>query len=144
MIYEISDPAIVNGFANHPSIRPHLAGGDKEIDLAAGVCAPNVFFFGEHGGICLTWSAPGVFEAHVMFTIGGKGRWAVEAGRAVIAEMELRGARQIWARIHPARKEIAVFARAAGLKDTGDTHCLDAGDGPVNWKLYEWRAECRQ
>ncbi len=85
MIREVSDPAILNGFANHPEILPDLGG--KELDLSPGVNGSNVFLFGEHGGICWVWSAPGTYEAHVMMTRAGRGLWGVRAGREAIAVM---------------------------------------------------------
>lgn len=140
MIREVRDPAIINSFANHPSIRPHVAAGDFELDLSAGVCEPNVFLFGEHGGIAWMWSAPDTYEGHVMLSLFGRGRWGIEAGREAIHVMAERGARQLWGRIHPGRPEVGIYAHAIGLTDTGIRHTLDIGEGPVAWRIFNWRA----
>jgi len=140
MICEVFDPAIVNSFANHPSIRPFLAGGDKPLDFTAGMGEPNVFLFGERGGFCFGWSAPGTYEVHVMLGLSGKGKWGVEAGRLAIQMMAARGMTHLWGRIHPERPEIAAYARLCGMRDTGETHELDIGDGPVRWRIFNWRA----
>lgn len=139
MIREVFDPAIINGFANHPEIRPTL-GGEGELDLSAGVKAPNVFLFGEHGGFCWSWSAPDTFEGHVMLTKAGRGRWGVQAGREAVLVMAGRGVRQLWCRVHPERREIAAYASLCGFRDTGMTHELDVADGPVAWRIFNWRA----
>jgi len=138
VICEVRDPAIINGFANHPEILPSI-GGDT-LDLSGGVKEPNVFLFGEHGGICWSWSAPRTFEAHVMLTEAGRGRWGIQAGRESIAEMARRGALLLWARIHPERPEIGVYAALCGMNDTGETNELDTGSGPVRWRIFNWRA----
>lgn len=140
MIAEVFDPAIVNAFANHSSIRPFLAGGDSPLDFTAGMQAPNAFLFGEHGGFCFGWMGPGTYEVHVMLSLPGKGKWGVEAGRLALRMMAERGMNHLWCRIHPDRPEIAVYARLCGLSDTGETHELDIGDGPVRWRIFNWRA----
>src|SRR5690606_7801399 len=90
VIAETFDASLVNAFANHPAIRPELAGGTEPLDLSQGVKPPNVFHFGEHGGILWTWSAPETFEAHVMLTPAGRGKWGVAAGRESIRLMSAR------------------------------------------------------
>ena len=140
MIREVDDPAIINGFANHPDIGPSISPGGKPLDLSAGVGPPNVFLFGEHGGICWVWSAPRTYEAHVMLTAAGRGRWGVAVGRESIARMRDKGARLLWARVHPERPEIGIYAALCGMSDTNETHLLDIGEGPVAWRLFEWRA----
>lgn len=139
MLEAVTDPAIINGFANHPEIAPLIGGG--ELDLTAAVNHPaNVFLFGEHGGFCFIWTAPETFEAHVMITEAGRGRGGFEAGKEAVRMMAERGATHLWARIHPERNEIGLFARMAGFSDTGFRHELDAGEGPVRWRIFNWRA----
>ncbi len=139
MIAETFDASLVNAFANHPAIRPELAGGTEPLDLSQGVRPPNVFHFGEHGGILWTWSAPETFEAHVMLTPAGRGKWGVAAGRESIRRMSAR-ASHLWCRVHPERPEIGVYASLCGMADTGQTHELDIGDGPVAWRIFNWRS----
>lgn len=135
MLSETYDPAVVNGFANHPQIRPALAGGAKPLDLAAGLCAPNVHLYGEHGGVSWMWTAPKTFEGHVMMTPAGRGKWGVAAGREAVAFMTGR-ARLLWCRVHPLRGDIALYVMLCGMADTGETHSLDLGDGPVAWRIF--------
>lgn len=139
MIVEVTDPAIVNAYANYPGIRQYL-GGDGDLDLSAGVREPNVFLFGEHGGFCFSWMGPGVFSVDVMFTLMGRGKWGIEAGKLAIELMRERGMTHLWGRVHPERREIAVYARCCGMRDTGQRVKFNAGDGEVIWRIFEWRA----
>lgn len=138
MIEAVTDPAIINGFANHPEIAPLIGGGD--LDLTPAITEPNVFLFGECGGFCFIWSAPDTYECHVMITEAGRGHSGFEAGREAVRMMAERGATHLWARVHPERNHIGFFARMVGFRDTGMRHELDAGDGPVRWRIFNWRA----
>lgn len=140
MIRPVNDPAIVNHFANHPDILPHIAGGRDSLDLTAGVTDPNVFLFGEHGGFCWIWSAPETFEGHVMLTRAGRGAWGARLIRGAVQYMADHGATHLWARIHPERPEVGIYAAQGGLRDTGTTHSADMGEGPVAWRIFNWRA----
>ena len=142
MIRSIDDAEIVNGFANHPDIRPDI-GGVGRLDLTSAVQEPNVFLFGEHGGFCLSWSAPETYEVHTMITREGRGRWAIEAARSAIEQMIERGARQMWTRVHPEARHTAMFTRIMGFREWG-TNTLDIGDGPIAWRIFNWRHECQQ
>lgn len=141
MIEPTTDVQRINYFANHPEIRPTLGNGDEELDLTPAVRDPNVFLFGEHGGICWSWSAPDTWEAHTAVTQAGRGVWALQAARTAIRIMQERGAVQLWTRVHPEHRHTAIFTMRAGLKECG-RHELDIGDGPVNWRIFNWRREC--
>lgn len=142
MIREIGDPLIVNGFANHPEIRP-MFGGAQELDLSSAIKAPNVFLFGEHGGFCASWSAPGVFEVHTLIAPEGRGKWAIEAAKQAQRIMTDKGAEMLWTRVHPDARHTALFTRKMGFRPAG-TNTLDIGEGPVDWLVFTWRAECQQ
>jgi hypothetical protein len=131
------DPELVNRFANHPDIRPFV-GGTGELDLTSAVCDPNVFLFGEHGGFCLSWSAPGTYEIHTMIVPEGRGAWAIEFAKEAKAYMVSIGAHHLWTRIHPDHRHTQIFTRKTGLKPCG-TNTLDVGNGPVEWLLFDWR-----
>lgn len=137
MIRSILDPAIINEFANNPGIRPTL-GGFGPLDLTAAVKEPNVFLFGEHGGFCLSWSAPHTYEIHTMIAPEGRGAWAFEAARTSVDHMVSIGADRLWTRVNPEHRNTLIFTRKMGLKPCG-TNTLDLGDGPVEWRLFERR-----
>lgn len=141
MIRSVREPEIINALANHPDVLPHITIDGNELDLSAAVERPNVCLLGEHGGTCWIWSAPDTYEVHVMLTEKGRGFWGVKAGRLAIAEMARRGARHLWCRVHPEKPHIGAYAAACGMKDTGQTHTLDIGNGPVAWRLFQWRLD---
>jgi len=137
VIARVYGPAIVNAFANHPEILPDIS-DDGELDLSPAVQKPNVAHFGAHGGLCWVWTAPDTYEGHVMLTKAGRGKWGISAGRQSVAMMQELGARQLWCRVHPDKPHIGVFAAALGLRDTGQFNVLDAGQGPVRWRIFNW------
>lgn len=134
------DAELVNWFANHPEIRPGLSGADP-LDLAPAMNDANVFLFGDHGGFVFTWSAPQTYEVHVVITEAGRGRWGLDAAQEAVAAMVAAGATHLWTRAHPDRREIAFFAIRAGFRECG-VHVLDMGEGPVAWRLFDWRLGC--
>lgn len=136
MIYRITDPFIVNAFASHPDVLPQIGG--VPIDFSGAMNPANVFLFGQHGGFIYEWKGPQTFEVHVMITRPGRGRWAFTAAQQSIDHMAGLGANHIWARIHPARPDVAMLALKTGFKDAG-THELDTGHGPVVWRIMNWR-----
>lgn len=134
------DPELVNWFANHPDIRSEL-GGSGPLDLAPAMNAANVFLFGEHGGFVFSWSAPRTYEVHVVITMAGRGAWGFRAAQEAVSAMTAAGAEHLWARVRPDRRDIAAFAARAGFRECG-THTLDMGEGPIAWRLFEWRLGC--
>jgi hypothetical protein len=65
------DAGFLNSVANHPEIRPWLA-GEGEIDLSAIIGSiENYALVSDSGGFLLTPNAPGVYEVHSMFLPGG-------------------------------------------------------------------------
>lgn len=131
------DPAIINFYANHPEIRPHI-GGEGYLDLTIVTHEPNVGLFGEHGGFCLSWTAPGTYEIHTMITPEGRGQWAFDWAARSIEYMRSIGAFHLWTRIHPDARHTAIFTRKMGLKPCG-TLLTDLGDGLVEYRLFNRR-----
>lgn len=139
MIREIVDPDIINGFANHSEIRSVIAPGNERLDLSAGVQPPNVCMAGEHGCFCWIATAPQEYEIHVMMTRAGRGKWGFEAAQEAMRRIIEHGAGRAWGRVSKDRPDVAVFARKAGWKDTGQTETLDIGFGPTVWRIFDWR-----
>lgn len=137
------DAALINGFANHPDIRPHIGGKDT-LDLSAVTHDPHVALFGEYGGFCLTWTAPHSYEIHTLILPEGRGAWAEDfARRAFNYMIFIAEADQLWTRVHPDARHTALFTRRMGLKLCG-TVPTDFGDGPAIYNVYEWRRPCPQ
>lgn len=136
------DAGTVNYYANHPAIRPHI-GGSGVLDLSAVTHDPNVALFGEHGGFCLSWTAPRTYEIHTLIVPEGRGQWAFVWAAESINYMISIGADHLWTRVLPAARHTAIFTRKMGLKPCG-TVMTDFGDGPVAYILFEWRKPCQQ
>ena len=131
------DAALVNRFANDPAIRPFV-GGTGYLDLTVITTDPHVALFGEHGGFCLSWSAPGTYEIHTLISPEGRGAWAFDFARQSIEYMVSIGAFHLWTRVHPEHRHTMIFTRKMGLRPCGE-NVLDLGDGPVAWRLFNWR-----
>lgn len=137
------DAGLINFYANHPDIRPYI-GGTGELDLSAATFDPHVALFGEHGGFCLTWTAPETYEVHTLITQEGRGRWAFAFAKECIANMIARGATHLWTRVHPAHRHTAIFTRRMGFRPCGSV-LTDFGGGAEIYNLFNWRmASCQQ
>lgn len=132
MIRETRDPAIINHFAAHPDIAPHVGG---PLDFTKAIKPGTHYHFGEHGGFCYEQSSPDNYEVHVMITRDGRGEWAWAALEESVALMQARGATRLWARVKPEDRHIAAFARRGGFRPAGML-----GD----WQIYERRLQCLQ
>jgi hypothetical protein len=132
MIRETRDPAVLNAFAAHPDIAPHVGG---PLDFTAAIRPSTHYHFGEHGGFCYELTAPGTYEVHVMIEPVGRGKWAWAALEESVSLMSARGAETLWARIRADDRHIAAFAQRGGFRDTGRR--LD------DWRIFERRLQCR-
>lgn len=141
MIERVCDPALVNGFANHPDIRPHV-GGEGYLDLTGVVREPNVFLFGEHGGFCLSWSAPETYEVHTLIVPEGRGEWAFKAAEESRRIMVELGATHLWTRVRDGARHTALFTRKMGFRPCGTSE-IDFGQGPETWRVFNWRKPCQ-
>lgn len=82
MIRRTLDPAFLNTIVNHPEVRPFMAPGDGEIDLAPVISNPaNFALVTEGGGFVLHCHEPGIYEVHSQFLPEHRGGHAVKAMR---------------------------------------------------------------
>jgi hypothetical protein len=135
-VCETRDPDIINFFANHPHIAADIGG---PIDMSGAIRETNIFLFGEHGGFCFEWTAPGTYEVHVMITRNGRGVWGFQAARQARDMIEEMGAERLWARVYPEHKALALFTMKAGFKEV-ETRTLYS-PGPSVWRIFEWRKQ---
>lgn len=134
MIARVSDPVIINHFANHPDVAFGL-------DFTGAMRETAIYLFGEYGGFCFEWTAPKTYEVHVMITKAGRGRWGFAAAleaRAMIAGM---GAERLWARIDPAHRALVCFTARSGFREVERKVLYP---GPKEYHIYEWRDVCHQ
>lgn len=126
MIRPITDPDIINHFANHPDIAINC-------DFSGAIRETARFYFGEHGGLIFEWCAPGTWEVHIMLTKAGRGRWGLEAVQDALTQL---GAERVWARIQ--EPKVAIFARWSGFREV-EQRTLYADGEPSIWRIFEWR-----
>lgn len=82
MIRQTLDPAFLNRVANDASVRPMIAGGDHELELAPLVSNPaNLCLVTEHGGWIFQRLEMGTYEVHSLFLPPGRGRNFRDAAR---------------------------------------------------------------
>lgn len=124
---------LVNWFAAHPDIAPHIGGA---VDFSNAIRETTIFLFGEHGGLIFEWHGPGVYEAHIMLTKAGRGAWGVAATKEALRKLE---ADLVWARIVPGNKPLAIHAAKCGFKRVA-LKTMHVADVPQVYHIYEWRA----
>lgn len=111
----------INGYLNHPDIRPGIGHKDLgAIDLSSFIAVDeHMFFVGEHGGFAALWRAPDVYEIHTFIMPSGRGLWALRAGQEAIDFAKENGAKMLWTCVPLGRPEIEFFCRAKGFRATG-------------------------
>lgn len=118
----IGDPELLNALINEPDTRSAFGYEELgELDTAPMLAdARNVCLHEAGVTAWFTWRGPGVFEAHVLTAREGRGRAMFEAARAIIGVMQAQfGAKLIWCEIDASRRDVSVFARAAGFRSLG-------------------------
>jgi hypothetical protein len=115
------DAARVNAVCNHPDVLPTLGLGTGPLDATTAIANErNIFLMGDHGGAMFHWSAPGVYDAHDFFLPEARGKWALAASRAMLAQMfDWYGARMIWAMTPVENRACRYFNRWLGFKSEG-------------------------
>lgn len=124
MIRRLNDGEIVNAIANHPSVRSMIFLGlrydDNPLDFTDCVADPKNFVL-EDDGFCAIfgWSAPGVYECHVMGVKDARGAPAMATGHAMLAYMKEQGATMVWGQPSIYNKPAICYIRRMGLKSWG-------------------------
>jgi hypothetical protein len=140
MIAETRDPQILNAWAAHPDVTGPIGG---PVDFSDAIRETAAYFSGDHGAVCFEWCAPRTYEIHVMLTTAGRGRWGIDAvKRSLALMMAQHGASHVWARVKPADRHIALFARWCGFREA-DEMTLYSPE-PARWRIFNWRTQCPQ
>lgn len=122
MLERCYDVARINAVGNHPDVRPYVGHAELgELDFADAVAdEKNWFLMGEHGGYILAWSAPDVYEVHVMILPDGRGKWAAKARQFTIDYAIKNKVDMLWARIALNASSVSLYARRGGMQPTGE------------------------
>lgn len=129
----VTDPAIVNALANQPDVSEGIKIGaiwtDQFMDFGPVVeNERNVTLM--DGGFCamFVFSAPGVYECHIMALPEYRGGFAFEAGRRMLDFMRGHGARMVWGQPSIHNRAAICYIRRMGLKPAGFAHIPVMGD----------------
>ena len=110
----------INAVVNDPDVRPYAGAPELgPLDFTQAVADPeNWFLTGEFGGFAFIPEADGEREVHAFFMPEGRGRWASQASREAIAYLADHGVSRLIARVADDRRDLALFARRAGMRPT--------------------------
>lgn len=92
---------------------------------------------GDSGAI-FAWRGPGIYEAHVFFSV--RGRDALDLAARMQADMQERGARKLWSLIPDDDRRVKLFLRHLGWKPGGQ---FKTRNGPQEYYSMEMQP-CRQ
>lgn len=121
LLHLSTEPDEINAAINDPSVRPSVGASEAgALDITPLIKPENLFPFGEHGGFALIWAAPRTREVHTFIRTSGRGTWAKEAAQEMIRIAREHGTERLFTRILPDSRNVALFARAAGMRATGE------------------------
>ncbi len=137
MISRANDAALLNVIGNDPRVRPQL-GGEGTLDFTGFLTDPrNVALIGPGGAAFFEWSGPGIYQVHIMFQPGFRGRKALDTVSEMLGWMEAHGARTFWAQPPIINRPVQLFSRLMGFADMGPGH--HPMIGPVRYFMLENR-----
>jgi len=121
---QLATAELVNEIAADPKVREMMFLGmrypDNDLDFSGALeDSKNVAL--EEGGFCAVfmWSAPGVYECHIMARKEARGVESMRIGRAMLAYMKELGAKMIWGQPSVYNKAAICYIRRMGLSPAG-------------------------
>lgn len=112
------DVGRINELANHPDVAPLLGG--EAFDFTAAVASPQNIFLDHGGGVAICeWSAPRVWECHLMFDPDCRGRQAIAAASAMRDFMFEHHADMLWGRPDVSNRAARWHIRQLGFRNAG-------------------------
>ena len=125
MIRRETDAALLNQIANDQTVQNLMFLGmvypNQELDFSDAVETPKNIALTDDAGFAaiFQWSAPRVYECHIMGTKSARGANAMQSGREMLAYMKNEGARLVWGRPSIYNRAAICFIRRMGLKSEG-------------------------
>lgn len=141
MIARVQDPTLVNAIANEATVRQMMFVGMMYPlhDLDFSDCLENKqnICLVDEKGFCsiFQWSAPGVYECHIMAPKSARGASCMASAREMLAFVRNEGARLVWGRPSIYNRAAICFIRRMGLKSAG--FGTDAAAGDVQYFVTE-------
>jgi hypothetical protein len=118
----------LNRIANHPDVRPFVAGpleGDLDFTDVIRNDA-NILLMSQHGGILFTPVIDAVYEAHTLVLPEGRGEWAADMVRAALHWMFTRtGCLEVMTKCPKGNLAATTLTRSMGLR-------------PAYWTAPQW------
>lgn len=134
MISRVSDANLVNAIANENSVRQMMFVGMMyplhDLDFSDCIENKQNICLIDDKGFCsiFQWSAPGVYECHIMAPKAARGASCMASAREMLAFMRKHGARLVWGRPSIYNRAAICFIRRMGLKSAGFGQDAAAGD----------------
>jgi hypothetical protein len=125
MIWRETDPARINAIANDPTVRELMFLGmihpQNALDFSDCLASEKAIALVDDAGFCsiFQWSAPGVYECHIMARKAARGAGMIRSAREMLAYMKERGARLVWGQPSIYNRAAICFIRRMGLKSAG-------------------------
>lgn len=114
----------VNTIANDDSVRQMMFLGmrypENHLDFTTAVEDERTVVL-ESNGFCalFNWSAPGIYECHIMALKNARGAHAMQAGRLMLEHMWGLGATRVWGQPSVYNRAAICYIRRMGLKPAG-------------------------
>jgi hypothetical protein len=108
---------LLDSLLNHPNIRPHIGDGGP-LESTPDIFDRAVLLVGEQGGGLFVSSTPESYEAHWLFTKGGKAALAL-AKAMVSAMLYEHEAEMVWGQVPVQNRRCRIFTRLAGFTSLG-------------------------
>lgn len=117
------DAAIVNDLANIPEVSRGISldGEVTHFDFSEAIANPQNIFVRDGGGIAICeWSAPRVFQCHLLFHPDCRGRAAITAACNMRDFMMANHADMLWGQPKKSNRAAIWLIRQTGFFYTGD------------------------
>lgn len=132
----------LNAIANDSSVRPHIGiDGSDAVDLTPLLADPaNVALMSDDGGVVFAAQEPGIYEGHVLFREGARGKYATQITKLAIWWMFTRSPMvELYMRVPENRNDVFGLVRQLGARqewehDGAKLFCQRLGD-------WIWKAE---
>lgn len=122
MIYRATDARLHNRIANDPLVKPLLGYNQGRTDFTPLLDHPEAYVLlsdGKGAAAIFEWSAPDVWQVHVMVLPEYRGLAAVRAAHEMIDFMFMSGAKMLWGMTPIAHKPALMFNRLIGAEPAG-------------------------
>ena len=120
----LENASLLNAIANQPDVRSMIFVGlrhsEEPLEFDQVADDPNNYVLEDHGFCAIfQWSAPGIYECHLISLKVARGKHAMEAGHAMLAYMKERGASMVWGRPSVYNRAAICYIRRMGLLSKG-------------------------